>query len=220
MFTRPERCPAGVGAAVFHALPYRSSAVVELLPAIAGGAAFWAVNIGLATRSSTRVSRPMSSPPRTLPLRRSPGNSSDYGGAPEGSAWKTAAPTPAAIAKVAALKSALCGRERRRIAWTAAANTPGVPRSDAECEAGGEERHARDADRPLAVDVHGEEHQRRSEQEEGREVERVGPRGVLGAVPGEDDEGGSQRRDGADQGAGRARLRCCAGVRAVRHAST
>src|SRR3954452_11253594 len=36
---------AGAGVAVFHALPHSSSPIVELLPACAGGAAFWVVNI-------------------------------------------------------------------------------------------------------------------------------------------------------------------------------
>jgi len=40
---------AGAGAAVFHALPHSHSPIVEVLPAVAGGAAFWAVNIGLLT---------------------------------------------------------------------------------------------------------------------------------------------------------------------------
>jgi len=40
---------AGAGAAVFRELPHSLSPIVELLPACAGGAAFWAVNIGLLT---------------------------------------------------------------------------------------------------------------------------------------------------------------------------
>jgi hypothetical protein len=40
---------AAAGSAVFLALPHSSSPVVDLLPACAGGAAYWLVNIGLLT---------------------------------------------------------------------------------------------------------------------------------------------------------------------------
>ena len=39
-------------------------------------------------------------------------------------AWYAAAPAAAASANVAALKSARCGRDRRRRAWTTAARIP------------------------------------------------------------------------------------------------
>ena len=40
---------AGVGSAIYLNLPHSSSPVVDLLPACAGGAAYWLVNIGLLT---------------------------------------------------------------------------------------------------------------------------------------------------------------------------
>ncbi len=40
---------AGVGSAIYIDLPHSSSPVVDLLPACAGGAAYWLVNIGLLT---------------------------------------------------------------------------------------------------------------------------------------------------------------------------
>jgi HD-GYP domain-containing protein (c-di-GMP phosphodiesterase class II) len=40
---------AGAGVAVYHAFPHSHSPLVEIAPAVVGGATFWAVNIGLLT---------------------------------------------------------------------------------------------------------------------------------------------------------------------------